>query len=129
MGNIIIYIILAIVIGGAVWGTVRRIRHGSSCCGEHDAAPKKVKVADTNKAHYSQVYELSIDGMHCANCARRIENAFNRNDGLWARADISQKRVELRSKRELSEDQCRSIVTEAGYTLNNMSRSEGFMGE
>ena len=122
MGNIVIYIILAIVIGGAVWGTVRRIRHGSSCCGEHDAAPKKIRVSDTNKSHYYFVYELSVDGMHCANCARRIENAFNRNDGLWARADISQKRVELRSKRELSEDQCRSIVTEAGYTLINMRR-------
>ena len=122
MGNIIIYIILAIVIGGAVWGTVRRIRHGSSCCGEHDAAPKKVRVSDTNKSHYYYVYELSVDGMHCANCARRIENAFNKNDGLWARADISQKSVELRSKRELSEDQCRSIVTEAGYTLIDMRR-------
>ena len=51
MGDLVIVLILIIVVGGAVYGTVRRIRHGSSCCGEHDPAPKKVKVADQNKNH------------------------------------------------------------------------------
>ena len=49
MGNIIVYIIMILIIAGAVYGTVRRIRHGSACCGEHDPAPKKVKVSDRNK--------------------------------------------------------------------------------
>lgn len=44
MGKIVIYIILALIIAGAVYGTVRRVRHGSACCGEHEAAPKKIRV-------------------------------------------------------------------------------------
>jgi len=117
MGEIIIYIVLALVVAGAVWGTVRRIRHGSSCCGEHEPAPKKVRAADTNKAHYSFKYELDVDGMHCSNCARRVENSFNKNPGLWAKADIGQKKVEVLSKSPVSEAEMRQIVSDAGYTM------------
>lgn len=116
-GNIIVCIVLVIIVGLAVWGTVKRIRHGSACCGERDAAPKKVKVSDTNKSHYPYTYDLAVDGMHCSNCARRVENGFNSHDGLWARADVGENRVALRSKKKISNDECRQIVSDAGYTL------------
>lgn len=120
MGDIVIILILIVVIGGAVWGTVRRIRHGSSCCGEHDPAPKKVRVSDHNEDNYPYEYELSVDGMHCSNCTRRVENAFNSQEGYWARADLSTRTVKLLSKSEVREDLCSWIVSDAGYTLLNM---------
>jgi len=116
-GNIIVCIVLAVVVAFAVWGTVKRIRHGSACCGEHEAPPKKVKVSDKDKSHYPYSYELTVDGMHCSNCARRIENGFNSADGLWAKADIGNKKVDLISKKVISEEELRRIVSEAGYTL------------
>ena len=122
MGNIIVCIILILVIAGAVYGTVKRARHGSACCGEHDPAPKKVKVSDKNKNHYPFTYELSVDGMHCANCARRIENSFNSHESMWAKADIGRKSVELKSKKQVDENACRDIVSSAGYTLLRMNR-------
>ena len=69
MRNIIIYITLALIIALAVYGTVKRIRHGSACCGEHEPPPKKIRVRDKNRNNYPYVYELTVDGMHCANCA------------------------------------------------------------
>ena len=120
MRNIIIYITLALIIALAVYGTVKRIRHGSACCGEHEPPPKKIRVRDKNRNNYPYVYELTVDGMHCANCARRIENSFNSRDGMWARADIGRKTVDLRSKKEIGEAVCRDIVSKAGYTLIKM---------
>ena len=120
MRNIIIYITLALIIALAVYGTVKRIRHGSACCGEHEPPPKKIRVRDKNRNNYPYVYELTVDGMHCANCARRIENSFNSRDGMWARADIGRKTVDLRSKKEIGEAACRDIVSKAGYTLIKM---------
>ena len=120
MRNIIIYITLALIIALAVYGTVKRIRHGSACCGEHEPPPKKVGVRDKNRNNYPYVYELTVDGMHCTNCARRIENSFNSRDGMWARADIGRKTVDLRSKKEIGEAACRDIVSKAGYTLIKM---------
>ncbi|MBO6194101.1 MAG: cation transporter [Clostridiales bacterium] len=106
MGNLVIGLILIVVIGGAIWGTVRRIRYGSSCCGEHDPAPKKIRVSDRNKKNYPFVYELSVDGMHCSNCTRRVENALNSRYGFWAVADLASRTVTLRTKSEVQEDVC-----------------------
>ena len=121
-GNLIVYIVLAAIIIGALLGTIKRIRHGSSCCGEHEPAPKKVRPRETNRNHYPFTYVLDIDGMHCSNCARRVENAFNSNSSLWATADIGRKKVDLLAKQEISEEECRNIVSGAGYTLLSIKR-------
>lgn len=118
--EIFIYIILAVIIGFAVYGVVKRIRHGSSCCGEHEAPPKRIRAQDTNKNHYEFIYELDVDGMHCANCARRIENAFNKETGMFAKADIGQKKVSVWSKSQQNEPCIRKLVSDAGYTLLSM---------
>lgn len=116
-GNLIIYIILAVLIAFGVWKTVKKIRHGSSCCGEHEAPPAKIRISDTDKKHYPYLYELKVDGMHCSNCARKIENAFNSQSGLWAKAEIGEKKVCLRSKELVGEEILRRIVSDAGYIL------------
>ncbi len=117
MGNVIITVVLIVIIALAVYSTIRRIRYGSSCCGERDPAEKKIKVADTNIQNYPYTYTLQIDGMHCANCARRIENALNRLEGRWATADVGKKEVLLRSKSEESESELGNIIASAGYTM------------
>ena len=123
MGNVLTIAALVVIVAFAVYGTVKRIRFGSSCCGQKDPPDKKVKVQDRNKAHYPFRYVLGVDGMHCANCARRIENAFNRTEGRWAKADISKNEVELCSKQEEAEKTLSDIVSQAGYTMVSFTQS------
>ena len=117
MGTVVVLLILAAIIAFAVFGTIKRIRYGSSCCGERDPAPKKIKVSDKDKSHYPYAYELGIDGMHCSNCARRIENGFNKIPGMWAKADVSKKQVILMTKEQVEQNDCFKIVSDSGYTL------------
>ncbi len=117
MGNVIIVTILILVIAAAVYGTVRRIKYGSSCCGGHDAAPKRIKVKDRNRKNYPYTYVLHVDGMHCSNCALRVENAFNKTDGRWAVADVGKKEVSLISKQKETEAELAGTVASAGYTM------------
>ncbi len=117
MGNLLIIAALIVIVFFAVYGTVKRIRFGSSCCGEKDPPEKKVKVRDKNRNNYPYRYVLGVEGMHCSNCARRIENSFNSTDDRWARADISKKEVELLSKHEENEKTLSDIVSQAGYTM------------
>ena len=117
MGNTVIIIVLLAIVALAVCSTIRRIRYGSSCCGERDAAPKKVKVADRNKAHYPHEYVLKVDGMHCSNCDRRVENALNAGEGRWATANIEKKEVIFLSKQEERETEIGRIISSAGYTM------------
>lgn len=117
MGTVVVLLILAAIIAFAVFGTIKRIRFGSSCCGERDPAPKKIKVSDKDKSHYPYAYELGIDGIHCSNCARRVENGFNKIPGMWAKADVSKKQVILMTKEQLEQNDCFKIVSDSGYTM------------
>lgn len=120
--NMGVIAVLLVIVALAVYGTVKRIRYGSACCGTKDPAEKKVRVPDRDKDHYPYRYLLSVDGMHCSNCARRIENAFNRTEGRWASADVGKKEVRLLSKHEEKERDLADITGSAGYTLLSLKR-------
>lgn len=117
MENVIIIIALVVLLTGAIYSIIRRIRFGSSCCGEKIPPDKKVRVKDKNRTNYPYKYVLKVDGMHCSNCARRIENAFNSTDGRWARADIANKEVMLLSKHEETQQDLSEVVSSAGYVM------------
>ena len=107
MGTLIVVLILIAVLVLAVLSVIRRVKYGSSCCGTHDAAPSKIKVRDKNASHYQYAYNISIDGMHCSHCVRRVENALNLQDGVWAKVSLEKKlrlcvqSVRLKKKRFL----------------------------
>ena len=63
-------------------------RTGGRSAAQNAPAEKKIKVKDRNRDNYPYEYILKIDGMHCSNCAVRIENALNRGGDRWARADL-----------------------------------------
>ncbi|MCR5400655.1 MAG: heavy-metal-associated domain-containing protein [Treponema sp.] len=117
MGTVIVILVILVVVLLAVKSTIKRILHGSSCCGERDALPKKIKPADKNKSHYPYEYILSIDGMHCSNCSRRIENTLNSIDGLWAKVNLEKKSLIVLSKKDLEASFFETEIGRAGYTV------------
>ena len=82
MANIIIVLILAAMVGYGIYSYVHHLTRGGGCCGERDAAAKKVKVEDHNKAHYPHTLVMGVDGMTCQNCQRHVENALRVVDFL-----------------------------------------------
>ena len=123
MGTAIIILVLIAIIAGAISSIRKRIKYGSSCCGTHDAAPSKIRVRDKNKSHYPYSYTLNIDGMHCANCSRRVENALNAKEGIWATVNLSNNSALVRSKIQLQWTELSKIIGEAGYTLISLSEN------
>lgn len=123
MGTAITIIFLLVIIAFAVKGVIHRIRHGSACCGERDAPEKRIQPADKNKSHYPYKYTLAVDGMHCSNCTRHVENALNSIDGVWATASLEKKSVTVLSKIELESADLENEVSEAGYTVLAVSKN------
>jgi len=120
--GIISVIIVIIILIFAVTSIIHRIRHGSACCGEREAPEKKVGVCDKNKSHYPYKYSLKVDGMHCSNCTRRVENALNSHDGIWARASLEKKEVTVLSKNEMNSADLEKWVADSGYTVLSVRR-------
>ena len=118
MQNAILAIILAALAAVAVLAAIRRLRHGSACCGERESAPKRVAVADHSKAHYPYAVELQIGGMTCESCARRVENALNTLEGTWATVRIDTHKALVRTKAAPDEVALREAVRQAGYVVS-----------
>ena len=120
-GNVSTAVIVAllIVIGFiAVRKYVKNLRHG--CCG--GSGEEKVKVADKNAAHYPYSVTLKSEGMRCANCTDRVENALNRLDGIWAKVSLKRAEAVLRSKSVLDDETLRTAVARAGYRVTEIVR-------
>ncbi len=117
MGTIFVIAILLAICILSVKSIIHRIHHGSSCCGERDAPEKKIQPLDKDKSHYPYKYILAVDGMHCSNCTRHVENSLNSIEGLWARASLEKKSVTVLSKMELDAADLESEINEAGYTV------------
>ena len=122
MGTTIVICVLAIIVVCAILSIRKRIKYGSACCGTRAATPKKIKVKDKNKSHYPHTYTLIVDGMHCSNCARRVENALNSKEGVWATVKLESKSVLVLSKNPLEEAQLSKAISEVGYTLIGFSK-------
>ena len=61
---------------------------------------------------------LSVDGMHCAGCMRKIENSLNENMGVLARVNLSTKRLNIswNGARELA-NKFAKLVENLGYRV------------
>ena len=117
MGTLVISLLLALICVFSVRSVIKRIKYGSSCCGTHDPLPKKIRVTDKDASHYPYSYSLTVDGMHCANCVRHVENALNAEEGIWATVKLEDKSVLVRSKIQLDETELSRSISGAGYTM------------
>ena len=115
MANVIIVLILVAAVVYGIYNYVHHLNHGGGCCGEHEAPAKKVKAADTNKAHYAHRLVMGVDGMTCQNCQRHVENALNVMPGTWATVDLAAQNVTILTKDEADEDAIRQAIRDAGY--------------
>ena len=62
MANIIIVLLLAAAVGYGIYSFVHHLRCGGGCCGEHETAAKKVRVADRDRSHVVSLVDLGVEG-------------------------------------------------------------------
>ena len=115
--TLLIIAVAAVIAVVLVWSIARKIRIGGSCCGEHEAAPRKITPADTDKTNYAHTYTLTIEGMVCGACLRRVENAFNSCEGFYASGELQNKTVTLYTKAPLTRKQAAEMLGGTTYTL------------
>ena len=62
-----------------------------------------------------QRIELALTGLSCGACARRVENALNKVDGVRASVDFGTRVATIESDRDVSVSDLCSTVQNAGY--------------
>lgn len=118
MGTIVVCVILAVVMAFALVSTARKATRGGGCCPEREAKEKRVKIQDKNRHHYPHSVVLRVDGMTCGNCVRRVENALNSMEGVWAdEVLLAEGKVHVLSKSQPDTMTMKQRLNKAGYVV------------
>lgn len=116
--TIIIIAVLAAVCVFSVISIVKRASHG--CCGAGGDDEKRI---EKDGSDYPYCYAVTIGGMTCKNCALRIENAFNRQEGFAAQVDLKSGKALVRTKQPAAELLLRKTVCDNGYTVEGIEQT------
>lgn len=114
MSDIILTAILAALVIVGIVSYRKKLKNG--CCSTGDEV-RRIEAEDSNPDHYPCHTLLKVDGMHCRNCEIRVENVFNRQDGMMAKASARRGTVDVYSKQKPDEGTLRALVVRSGYSL------------
>lgn len=115
--TIVILLVLAAIAVYAIYSYRKKLTSGGGCCGEFEAAEKKVKVKDRSKKNYPYKTVVKIDGMSCGNCARRVENALNSLGDTLAEVELGDRQAVIYTKQPADLDKFGQAIRDAGYTM------------
>ena len=118
MATGIILALLVIICVLGVKSYAKKLKNG--CCGGGDSV-RKIKPIDKDKNDYPYKVTVHIDGMHCSNCSTRVENAFNKIDGYYAKVNLGKKSAEILTKNIPDEDEMRDIISRTGYVVRDLA--------
>ena len=112
MINIIIITIIVLAIFFAVRTSIRHFMGQGSCCGGNSGG----SCALEKKLDGTVVFKknIKIQGMICEKCEARVQNALNEINGASAKVNLKKAEAKLDAIREVSEEEIRSAVQNAG---------------
>lgn len=122
MATAIICAILIVLCFIGVRSTVKRAANG--CCGSGGDDVKKVKVKDKDLSHYPFTVRIEVDGMTCSNCKKRVENAFNEQEGVFAVVDLANKLAVIHMKEQIPESDIKGTIRKSGYMPGKILQAE-----
>ena len=120
MGTAIIVAVIIVICIFAVRSYVKKLSHG--CCGAGGDDEKKIQTDAVDLSDYNYRYTVSISGMTCKNCSTRIENRFNRLEGVYAVVSHKDGMANIYAMNELTEISIRQVVVGLGYTVNSVGK-------
>lgn len=87
------------------------------CTRSHEEDRGRIHPKDRRRRNYPYRTYVKVEGMNCAKCALKVENALNQLPDTWATARPGDKRVLVRTKQPFQEGPVRQAIEEAGYTV------------
>lgn len=117
MADIIIVLIVVVLLGLALKGSIKHFKGDSPCCGGGGGS---VVLNIPDKKLQNPVLGkkvLKISGMHCEHCAKAVTEAINKIECASAKVNLSQNKAVVSYDRELDDEVLRKTVKDAGYRV------------
>ena len=120
MADIIIVLIVIILLGLALKGSIKHFKGEGPCCGGGSGTSKKPKTKFLDGPVIGRK-TLKISGMHCEHCVNAVTNALNEMDGVVAKVTLKSNSAEVSYDREINEADLKNAVKKAGYEVTGIS--------
>ena len=120
MADIIIILIVIILLGLALKGSIKHFKGEGPCCGGGSGSNKKAKTKFLDCPVIGRK-TLKISGMHCEHCANTVTNALNGLDGITAKVNLKDNSAEVSYDREIDLTDLKNAVKKAGYEVTSIS--------
>ena len=114
MENGIIIAILVVVLFIALRSTVKHFTGAGGCCGGGSYRTKK----KPSGIKFRKIF--LIDGMHCANCKRKLEQRINGVEDMIGKVNLKKEELTVYSVREISNTEIRVAVESAGFSVKTI---------
>ncbi|MEG1964162.1 MAG: heavy-metal-associated domain-containing protein, partial [Clostridia bacterium] len=66
--------------------------------------------------------KVIIEGMSCAHCSGRVQNALNTISGVLAQVDLQNNCANLVAPKTVTDQQIRAVIENAGYKVTQILR-------
>lgn len=112
------YILITGLVLVLFFALLRMKKHfqGGGCCGGGNTIIRDKKTLTEPKLGEKR---LTIEGMHCENCAIRVENGLNRLDGVLCKVQLKKKTALVSYSQEISDELLRETVEQLGYQVTD----------
>ncbi len=120
MVTVVIGVLLAACLTIALRGAAKHFRGEGGCCGGGDEPLPEKRL----EAPVAGRKIVSIEGMHCESCARRVTFLLNGIEGAAARVELARKRAVVSFTRPVGDEEIRAALADSGYEIAAI-RQEG----
>lgn len=88
MANIVVTVLIILLVVLICMPLIKRMISQEDCCGN-----QQIKVSKKRLKKPVGKYTLTVDGMHCKNCEKKVTEAINDIDGLAAKVSLARMEV------------------------------------
>ena len=117
MTDIIIVLIVVVLLGLALKGSVKHFKGEGACCGGGGGSISVDVPQKTLENPILGKKTVKISGMHCEHCVKAVTEAIDKIDGAAAKVDLSRNEAVVSYDRELDDEILRRTVRDAGYRV------------
>ena len=115
MADIIIVLIVVVLLGLALKGSVKHFKGEGACCGGGGGIISVDIPQKTLDHPILGKKTVKISGMHCEHCVKAVTEAINKIDGAAAKVDLSRNEAVVSYDREISNEELKKVVEDRGY--------------
>lgn len=112
MENLITILVVVLAVGYGIYATLRHFRGQGGCCGGGEYRPRKKRLKVVIKQR-----EFHIQGMHCDNCKRRVEEAVNDLAGVAGRVNLKKGLLTVYYAKDVEDQVIRAKIERLGYRV------------